>query len=82
MDIGYICKTFKFMVNKTWLPTSAKEIKKLGLFTKILILTGHGSIDSAMEATKMGAYDYLPKPCEISELVEKIEWAWEKRVNV
>ena len=58
-----------------------KEIKKLGLFTETLILTGHGSIDSAMEATALGAYDYLPKPCEIGELVAKIEGAWEKKDN-
>jgi len=62
--------------------STLREILKLGLFTKTLILTGHGSIDSAMEATKLGAYDYLPKPCEIGELVDKIEGAWEKKDNV
>ena len=62
--------------------TTLKEIKKLGLFTETLILTGHGSIDSAMEATQLGAYDYLPKPCEIGELVAKIEGAWEKKDDV
>jgi len=56
-----------------------KEIKKLGLFTETLVLTGHGSIDTALEATKLGAYDYLTKPCEIDELVAKIEGAWEKK---
>ena len=61
--------------------STLREILKLGLFTKTLILTGHGSIDSAMEATKLGAYDYLPKPCEIGELVAKIEGAWEKKDN-
>ena len=59
--------------------TTLKEIKKLDLFTETLILTGHGSIDSAMEAIKLGAYDYLTKPCEIDELVAKIEGAWEKK---
>ena len=59
--------------------TTLKEIKKLGLFTETLILTGHGSIDSALEAMKLGAYDYLTKPCEIDELVTKIEAAWEKK---
>ena len=59
--------------------TTLKEIKKLGLFTETLILTGHGSIDSALEAMKLGAYDYLTKPCEIEELVTKIEAAWEKK---
>ena len=56
--------------------TTLKEIKKLGLFTQTLILTGHGSIDSALEAVRQGAYDYLTKPCEIDELVAKIEEAW------
>jgi DNA-binding NtrC family response regulator len=56
-----------------------KEIKKLGLFTQTLILTGHGSIDTALVAVKLGAYDYLTKPCEIDELVAKIEGAWEKK---
>ncbi len=59
--------------------TTLKEVKKLGLFTETLILTGHGSIDSAMEAIKLGAYDYLTKPCEIEELVTKIEGAWERK---
>jgi len=62
--------------------TTLKEIKKQGLFTQTLILTGHGSIDSAMEATRLGAYDYLPKPCEIGELVAKIEGAWEKKGGI
>jgi DNA-binding NtrC family response regulator len=59
--------------------TTLKEILKLGLFTETLILTGHGSIDTALEAMKLGAYDYLTKPCEIEELVTKIESAREKK---
>ena len=56
-----------------------KEIKSLGLFTQTLLLTGHGSIDAAVEAIRLGAYDFLSKPCEIDELVEKIEGAWRKK---
>lgn len=59
--------------------TTLKEIMKLGLFTETLILTGHGSIDTALEAIKIGAYDFLTKPCEIDELIEKIEGAWGKK---
>jgi DNA-binding NtrC family response regulator len=59
-----------------------KQIKKLGLFTETLILTGHGSIDTALEAIKLGAYDYLTKPCEIGELVAKIEEAWLKKSDI
>ena len=50
-----------------------REMKKLGLLTEVLILTGHGSIDMALEAIKLGAYDYLTKPCQITELVSMIE---------
>lgn len=56
-----------------------KEIRKLGISTETLILTGHGAVDTALEAIKLGAYDYLTKPCEIGELVDKIEEAWDKK---
>lgn len=59
--------------------TTLKEIKKMGLFTETLLLTGHGSIDAAVVAIRMGAYDFLNKPCEIDDLVEKIEGAWRKK---
>ena len=59
--------------------TTLKEIKKLGLFTETLLLTGHGSVDAAVEAIRLGAYDFISKPCEIDELVEKIERAWRKK---
>ena len=57
------------------------EMKKLGLFTEVLVLTGHGSIDTALEAIQLGAYDYLTKPCEIAELVSKIEAALERKTT-
>jgi DNA-binding NtrC family response regulator len=53
-------------------------IKKLGLFTEILLLTGYGSMNTAVEAMKLGAYDYLSKPCDVDELVAKIEEVWKK----
>ena len=55
------------------------EMRKLGLSTEVLILTGHGSIDTALEAIRLGAYDYATKPCEISDLVSKIEAAFERK---
>jgi DNA-binding NtrC family response regulator len=59
--------------------STLKQIQKLELFAQTLILTGHGSIDSALEAMRIGAYDFLTKPCEIDELVSKIEGAWKKK---
>ncbi len=77
-------QTFDVMVLDLKMPgmdgiTTLRQVKKLGIFTETLILTGHGSIDTAMEAIKLGAYDYLTKPCEIGELVAKIEGAWSKK---
>ncbi len=59
--------------------TTLQEVKKLELFTETLILTGHGAIHTALEAMKLGAYDYLTKPCEIEELVAKIQGAGKKK---
>lgn len=59
--------------------STLKEIKALGLFTETLLLTGHGSIDAAVEAIRLGAYDFMTKPCEIDDLVDKIEGAWRKK---
>lgn len=56
-----------------------REVNKLDLFTETLILTGHGAIDTALEAMKLGAYDYLTKPCEIDDLVSKIRGAWSRK---
>ena len=58
--------------------STLKEIKKLQLHTQILVLTGHGAINTAMEAMELGAYDYLTKPCDIDELTEKLQDAMKK----
>ncbi len=43
----------------------------------VVVLTGHGTIDTAIRATRLGAYDYLEKPCPI----EKLEMAIQKTVE-
>lgn len=45
----------------------------------VLILTGHGSIETAVEAIRAGAYDYLTKPCNLSELEAILQKALERR---
>ncbi len=48
---------------------------------EIVILTGHGSIDSAVDATRSGAYRYLQKPCETDTLMNVLRDAYQHRVQ-
>jgi DNA-binding NtrC family response regulator len=48
---------------------------------EIIILTGHGSLESAVECTKLGAYSYLPKPYELEKLLEVLKEAYEARLT-
>lgn len=56
-----------------------REIKSLKPLTEVILLTGHAAVDTAIEGMKLGAFDYLAKPCETSELVAKIEKAHERK---
>ncbi len=56
-------------------------IKMIGSFVETLILTGHGSVDKENKAEKLGAYDFLHKPCELDHLLAKIEDALYKKGN-
>ena len=56
-----------------------KKIKELGVSSQVIMLTGHGGLDTAMEAVTLGAFDYIPKPCEVDELSEMINNAHKKK---
>ncbi|MDH5201951.1 MAG: sigma-54 dependent transcriptional regulator [Nitrospirota bacterium] len=56
-----------------------KEIKALDVPIEVVVLTAHASVSSAVEAMKLGAYDYLTKPFKIEELKVIIEKAYEKK---
>jgi DNA-binding response OmpR family regulator len=43
------------------------------------MLTGHGSAEAAEQGIKLGAFDYLTKPCELEELLKKIMAAYAYR---
>ncbi|MBT2693893.1 sigma-54 dependent transcriptional regulator [Bacillus sp. ISL-55] len=57
-----------------------KETKKVQPDIEVLILTGHGTIDTAIEAMKVGAFDYITKPYNLSELELTIGKAAENKV--
>ena len=53
------------------------RIKENGKLTEVIVITGHGSIKTAVEAIKKGAYDFLTKPCSLSELEVSVKKASE-----
>ena len=57
-----------------------RTLKAEHQWMEVVILTGHGSIDSAVECTKDGAYSYLQKPCEFDRLLEMLTEAYKKKV--
>ena len=56
-----------------------EKIKELEIPVEVIILTAHATVSTAVEAMKMGAYDYLTKPFQIEELKIIIEKAYEKK---
>ncbi|MBI4621006.1 MAG: response regulator [Desulfobacterales bacterium] len=56
-----------------------REIKRLKPLVEALMLTGHGTVETAIEGMKLGAYDYLMKPCDMDQLLAKIGEAKDKK---
>ena len=58
-----------------------KVVGNQHIFLEVIILTGHGSLESAVECTKLGAYGYLPKPYELEQLIELLKEAYQTRMQ-
>src|SRR4030067_2148641 len=56
-----------------------KLLKKRKPFIEVIILTGHGSVESGLQGMQFGAFDYIMKPADLDELLEKIQQASEKK---
>ncbi len=56
-----------------------KEANKLASLTPVIIITAFGTIESAIQAIKMGAYDYITKPFRIDEIILTVKKALENR---
>ena len=52
-----------------------KIFKKMAPNMEVIMLTGHGSEQAAREGVEFGAFDYLTKPCELEDLIAKINEA-------
>ena len=56
-----------------------QEIRKQYPLVEVIMLTGHATVESGIDGMKMGAFDYLMKPCEMDVLVAKVGEAAAKK---
>jgi len=56
-----------------------KKIREYQPLSEVIFLTGQATVDIAIEAMKLGAYDFLTKPCQLSELQVVVQKAYEKK---
>ena len=56
-----------------------REIKKTYPLIEAIMLTGHASLEVAIEGMELGAFDYLMKPIDIDDLLYKVQDAYEKK---
>jgi two-component system nitrogen regulation response regulator NtrX len=67
-----------------WMPdmdgmTALQEMRKRGIETPVIIMSGHGNIETAVKATKLGAFDFMEKPIELDRLLVLIRNALSAR---
>ncbi len=58
-----------------------REIKKDYPLVEVIMLTGHATIETGIEGMKLGAFDYLMKPCDIEVLLGKVQEAKGKKAS-
>ena len=56
-----------------------REIKRKFPLVEVIMLTGHATVESGIEGMKLGAFDYLMKPCDIDQLISKVKEAAAKK---
>jgi DNA-binding NtrC family response regulator len=58
-----------------------KVLKESHKFIEIIMLTGHATVDSAVECTRLGAFKYLEKPYDFDKLVDALKEAYHARMT-
>jgi len=56
-----------------------REIKRIKPLVEVIMLTGHATVETAIQGMKLAAYDYLMKPTDTAELVDKIDKAYKRK---
>ncbi len=56
-----------------------QAIREKSAGSEVIVLTGHGSFDTAIQSIRMGAFDYVAKPCPLDELEVRLQRALERR---
>ncbi len=59
-----------------------KRLKKIQPFLQCIVLTGHGSVETALESGQQDAFKYLLKPIDYENLVETIKEAYQKKIEL
>jgi DNA-binding NtrC family response regulator len=56
-----------------------RELKRTMPLMEVILLTGHASVESGVQGMQLGAFDYVMKPAEIDDLIEKVRQAYERK---
>jgi DNA-binding NtrC family response regulator len=57
-----------------------RAMKKKKPLTEVIMLTGHGSVESGIQGLQLGAYNYVMKPVPLNDLMKQMEQAYERKL--
>ena len=77
-------KAFELILLDIWLPgidglEALAAIKKMGIPSSVVMISGHGSIETAVRATRLGAFDFIEKPLSIEKTLLVVKHALENK---
>ncbi len=57
-----------------------REMKRKRPLMEVILLTGHASVESGMQGMQLGAFDYVMKPAEFDEILDKVRQAYDRKL--
>ncbi|MFN8005973.1 MAG: sigma-54 dependent transcriptional regulator [Terriglobia bacterium] len=77
-------KTFELILLDIWLPgmdglETLAALKKMGVSASVVMISGHGTIETAVKATRLGAFDFVEKPLSVEKTLLVIKNALENK---